>query len=68
MGFIMADADRELTFSSFITINHTQTIHSRVSESGKVHWEDDTQAEERERSGRRDQKREREGQTVGVEK
>lgn len=68
MGFIMADADKELTFSSFITINHTQTIQRSVSEFGKVHWEDGTHAGESERSGRRDQKREREGQTVGVEK
>lgn len=31
MGFIMADADRELTFSSFSTINHRQTIQNRIS-------------------------------------
>lgn len=62
MDFIMADADKELTLSTFITINHRQTIQSVKVQR----WEDGTQTEkerESERSGKRDQKREREGQT-----
>lgn len=65
MGFIVADADREQTFSSFISMNHRETILNCIScvcESGKVRWEDGTEAEQSERSGKRDQKRERQGQ------